>query len=101
MVTALNHSQLLLHRFEPIISIHWLNGLRKGRWLSALKLSKTIPRRWGRRLRLSNLHVDQGLLHGMKHLGLHNQHWQVDILVVLPVVVVVAGPFVVQRKYKC
>jgi hypothetical protein len=48
-------------------------------------------------LRLSSLLVDQGLLHGLKHLCLHNQHllksrqrgwWQVDILVVLPVVVV-------------
>jgi hypothetical protein len=82
--------------------------------LSALKLFKPIPRRWGRRLRLSNLHVDQGLLHGLKHLGLHTQHllksrrrgwWRVDILVVLPivvpVVVVVAGPCVGYLKYKC
>jgi hypothetical protein len=57
---------------------------------------------------LSNLHVDQGLLHGLKHLGLHNQHllksrrrgwWRVDILVVLPVVV--AGLCVGHLKYKC
>jgi hypothetical protein len=92
------------------------SGLRKGRRLSALKLSKPIPQRWGRRLRLSSLHVDQGQLHGLKHLGLHNQHflksrrrgwWRVDILVVLPVVVpvvivvvVVAVPCVGHLKYK-
>jgi hypothetical protein len=63
-------------------------------------------------LRLSSLHVDQGLLHGLKHLCLHNQHllksrrrgwWRVDILVVLPivvpVVVVVAVPCVGHLKY--
>jgi hypothetical protein len=60
---------------------------------------------------LSSLHVDQGLLHGLKHLSLHNQHmlksrrrgWgRVDILVVLPIlvpVVVVAAPFVDHLKY--
>jgi hypothetical protein len=107
MVIALNHLQLLLHRLEPIVNIHWLHGLKKGRRLSALKLSKPIPRRWGWCLRLSNLHVDQGLLHGLKHLCLHNQHllksrrrgwWRVDTLVVLPVVVV-AVPCVGHLKY--
>jgi hypothetical protein len=116
MVVALNHMQLLLHRLEPIVSIHWLHGLRKGRRLSALKLSKPIPRwRW-RRLRLSSLHVDHGLLHSLKHLCLHNQYllksrqrggWWVDIMVVLPifvpvvVVVVVAVSCVGHLKYKC
>jgi hypothetical protein len=65
-------------------------------------------------LRLSSLHVDQGLLHGLKHLCLHNQHllksrrrwwWRVDILVVLPIVVpvavVVAVSCVGHLKYKC
>jgi hypothetical protein len=65
-------------------------------------------------LRLSNLHVDQGLLHGLKLLCLHNQHllksgwrgwWRVDILIVLPVVVpivvVIAVPCVGHLKYKC
>jgi hypothetical protein len=80
-----------------------------------LKLSKPIPQWWGQRLRLSSLHVDQGLLHGLKHLFLHNHHllksrrrgwWRVDILVVLLVVVpivvvVVAGSYVGHLKYKC
>jgi hypothetical protein len=92
----------------------YTNCLRKGRRLSALKLSKPISRWWGRRLRLSSLHVDQGLLHGLKHLCLHNQHllksrrrgwWWVDILVVLliivPVVVVVVVSCVGYLKYKC
>jgi hypothetical protein len=69
-----------------------------------LELSKPIPRRRGRQLRLSSLHVDQGLLHGLKHLCLHNQHllksrrrgwWRVDILVVLPIVVPIVVVIVV------
>jgi hypothetical protein len=113
MVVALHHLQLLPHRLEPIISIHWLHGLREGGWLSALKISMPIPRRRWRRLRLSSLHVDHGLLHSLKHLCLHNQHvlksrrrgWRrVDILVVLSivvlVVVVVAVPCVGHLKYK-
>jgi hypothetical protein len=64
-------------------------------------------------MRLSSLHVDQGLLHSLKHLCLHNGHllksrwreWQrVDILVVLsvvvPIVVVVAVPCIGHLKYK-
>jgi hypothetical protein len=62
------------------------------------------------------MYVEQGLLHGLKHLCLHNQHllnsrrrgwWRVDILVVLSVVVpvvvvvVVAGSCVDHLKYKC
>jgi hypothetical protein len=59
-------------------------------------------------LRWSSLHVDQGVLHGMKHLWLHNQHllksrrrgwWWVDILIVLPVVVV-AIPCIGHLKYR-
>jgi competence protein ComGC len=60
---------------------------------------------------LSSLHVDHELLHGLKHLFLHSQHflksrrrgWQwVDILVVLPIVVlsiVVTVPCVGHLKY--
>jgi hypothetical protein len=79
---------------EPVLSIHWLHSMRKYWRLSALKIPKPIPRWWC--LRLSSLHVDQGLLHGLKHFCLHNQHllksrwrgwWWVDILVVLPIIV--------------
>jgi hypothetical protein len=65
-------------------------------------------------LRLSSLYVDHDMLHSLKHLCLHNQHlvkskqmgWRrVDILVVLsilvPIVVVVAVPYVGHLKYKC
>jgi hypothetical protein len=110
-VVALHHLQLLLNGLEPIVSIHRLHGMRKGRLLGALKISKPIPRwRW-RRLRLSSLHVDHGLLHSLKHLCLHNQHllksrwreWQrIGIPVVLSVVVpvvVVAVPCVDHLKY--
>jgi hypothetical protein len=64
-------------------------------------------------MRLSSLHVDQGLLHSLKHLCLHNEHllksrwreWQrVDIPVVLsvvvPIVVVVVVPCIGHLKYK-
>jgi hypothetical protein len=56
------------------------------------------------------MHVDHGLLHSLKYLCLHNQHllkssrrgWRrIDILVVLPVVVVVAVPYVGHLKYRC
>jgi hypothetical protein len=109
-VVALNHLQLLLDLLEPIISVHRFHDLTKGGWLSALKISKTIPRQRWRRLMLHSLHV----YHGLKHLCLHHQHllksrrrgWQwVDILVVLsvvvPVVFVVAVPCVSHLKYKC
>jgi hypothetical protein len=60
-------------------------------------------------LRLSSLHVDHDLLHSLKHLCLHNQHflksrWRVwrwvDNLVVLSIVVVVVVPCVGHLKYK-
>jgi hypothetical protein len=63
---------------------------------------------------LCSLHVDHGLLHGLKHLCLHSQHllksrrrgrWRVDILVVLPTVVlgvvVVVVSCIGHLKYKC
>jgi hypothetical protein len=113
MIIALHHLQLLLNIIEPIISIHWLHGMWEGQWLSALKISKPIPRWQWQRLGLSSLHVDHGLLLGLKHLCLHSQHllkswqraqWWVDILVVLPIVVftiVVAVPSVGHLNYKC
>jgi hypothetical protein len=70
MVVALHHLQLLLNRLEPVISIHWLQSMRKGWRLGALKISKPIPQR-RQRLGLSML-VDHGLLHGLKHLCLHS-----------------------------
>jgi hypothetical protein len=77
-----------------------------------MKISKPIPERRWRCLRLSSLHVDHGLLHSLKHLCLYNQHllksrwrgwWRVDIMVVLSVVVpivVVVIPCVGHLKYK-
>jgi hypothetical protein len=59
MIVALHHLQLLLNRLDPVISIHQLDSMRKGRWLSALKISKSIPRRQWWRLRLSSMHVDE------------------------------------------
>jgi hypothetical protein len=113
MTIALHHFQLLLNGLESIISIHRLHNMRKGRRLSELKISKPIPRWQWRCLGLSSLHVDHGLLHGLKHSCLHSQHflksrrrgWRlIDIPVVLFVVVpvvVVAVPRVSHLKYKC
>jgi hypothetical protein len=42
--------------------------------LGALKASKSISWQQGRCLVLSILHVDHGLLHGLKHLSLHHQN---------------------------
>jgi hypothetical protein len=60
------------------------------------------------------MHVDHGLLHGLKHLCLQSQHllksrrrgwrWVGSVLVVLPIVildVVVAVPCVGHLKYEC
>jgi hypothetical protein len=114
MIVALHHLQLLLNKLEPVISIHLLHGMRKGRRLSALNISKPIPwRRWWR-LGLSNLHVDHGLLHGLKHLCLHSQHllqsrrrgWRwVGVFGVVPPIVlsIVVGdtvPCVIHLKYE-
>jgi hypothetical protein len=38
MIVALYHLQLFLNRFETIISIHRVHSIRKGWWLSALKI---------------------------------------------------------------
>jgi hypothetical protein len=36
MIVALHHLQLLLNKLELVISIHRLQSMRKGRWLSEL-----------------------------------------------------------------
>jgi hypothetical protein len=103
MVVVLHHLQLLLNRLKLIINIHRLHSMREGRRLSALEISKPIPRRWWWHLRLSMLHIDHGLLHGLEHLCLYSQHllksrrrgwrWFGIIVVVLPIVlsVIIGG----------
>jgi hypothetical protein len=110
-VVTLHHLQLLLNRLEPVISIHWLHIMRKGQRLSALKISKPIPR-WRWRLRLS-MQVDHALLHGLKYLCLHSQHllksrrrgWRRVgfLVVVLPIVLNNVGGDMVPcvRHLKC
>jgi hypothetical protein len=98
-VAALHHLQLLLNKLEPIICIDWLHSIRKDWWLSALKFSQPIPQ-WQWCLGLY-MQVDQGLLHGLKHLCLHNPHllkskqrgWQRFgvMVVVLPIVFSIVG----------
>jgi hypothetical protein len=68
MVVVLHHLQLLLDRLKPITNIHCLHSMREGTQISVLKIFKPIiQRRWWD-LRLSILHIDHGLLHGLKHL---------------------------------
>jgi hypothetical protein len=112
MIVALYHLQLLLNRFESIISIHRVHSIRKGWRLSALKISKPIPRRWCH-LGLCT-QVDQGLLHGLKHLCLHGQHllkskqrgrqWVGFLVVAFPIVSSIVGgdtvPYVNHLKYE-
>jgi hypothetical protein len=105
MIVVLYHLQLLLNRFEPIISIYRVHSIRNGWRLSALKISDPIPRQWWR-LGLC-MQVDQGLLHGLKHLCLHSQHvlkskrrgWrQIGFLVIaFPIVFSIVGDDTVTR----
>jgi hypothetical protein len=62
----------LLCSLEPVIGIHGFHRVRESWWLSPLEISKSIPRRWWRRLGLSILHVDYGLLHSLKNLSLYD-----------------------------
>jgi hypothetical protein len=99
MIIALYHLQLLLNRLEPIISIYRLHNIRKGWWLSALKISQPIPQWWWR-LGLC-MQVDQGVLHGLKHLCLYSQHllkskrrgwrWVGFLVIALPIVFIIVG----------
>jgi hypothetical protein len=72
MVVSLHHLQLLLYGLELIIGIHRLHSMRESWWLNALEISKPIPQQWWWHLGLGVLHIDHGLLHGMKHLCLHS-----------------------------
>jgi hypothetical protein len=91
-VVALDHLQLLLNGLQPIIGIHWLNGVRECRRFGPLKLSKFVTGLglWCWLMPLNMLHVDHSLLHGLQHLSLHYQNllkcwwWRwVDVIVVL------------------
>jgi hypothetical protein len=74
-VIALNHLQLLLNCLQPVISIHWFDGVRECWRLGPLKLSKLVSRLglWHWLMSLSLLHVGHSLLHGLQHLSLHYQ----------------------------
>jgi hypothetical protein len=93
-IVALDHLKLLLYSLEVVISIHRLDRVRESRQLGVLQVSKSIPRRRWWRMVLSILHVDHGLLHGLKHLSLHHQNllqgqWWISSIVVLSIVVTI------------
>jgi hypothetical protein len=89
---ALNHMQLLLNYFQPIIDIHWFDGVRECWRLGPLEFCKfvTLLGLWCWLMSLHLLHVGHSLLHSLQHLSLHYQHllqcwwWRwVGIVVVL------------------
>ena len=103
MVAALNHLQLLFNGFQPIISIHWFDGMRECWRFGPLELSKfvTLLRLWCWLMPLSLLHIGHSLLHGLQHLSLHYQNllecwwWRwvgsiVSIVLICVVIIVVA-----------
>jgi hypothetical protein len=119
MVVALDHLQLLLNGLQPIVCIHWFDGVRECWRLGSLKLSKLVTRlglwHWLMPLRL--LHVGHSLLHGLQHLSLHYQNllkcwwWRrVGVVVVFVVVVVVVilvgttvvsvGHLIIMKRFK-
>jgi hypothetical protein len=65
---------LLLYSLELVIGIHGFHRVRESRWLGALKVSMSIAQWWWQYLGLSFLHVDHGLMHGLKHLSVHHQN---------------------------
>jgi hypothetical protein len=111
VVVALDHLQLLLNGLQPIIGIHWLDGVSEYWWFGHLKLSKLVTRlglwRWLIPLRL--LHVGHNLLHGLQHLSMHYQnllkcYWRrrVGIVVVVLIGTTVAsvGHLMIVKKFE-
>jgi hypothetical protein len=95
MVVALDHLQLLLNGLQPIVDIHWLDGVRECRRFSPLKLSKFVTGLglWCWLMPLSLLHVGHSLLYGLQHLSLHYQNllkcwWWRRVSVVVVVVLI-------------
>jgi hypothetical protein len=66
-VVALDHLQLLLNGLQPIVGIHWLDGVRECRRIGPLKLSKFVMglALWRWLMPLSLLHVGHSLLRGL------------------------------------
>jgi hypothetical protein len=97
-VGTLDDLHLLLNGLQPIIGIHWLDGVRECWRLRPLELSKPVMQLelWCLQLTLRFLLVCHSLLHGLQHLGLHDEHllqcwrWRrVGIVVVVIIIVVV------------
>jgi hypothetical protein len=113
MVVALDHMQFLLNGLQPIICIHWFDGVRECWRLCPLKFSKLVTRLglWHWLMPLSLLHVGHSLLHGLQHLSLHYQKllkcwwWrQVGIVVVVVVLidttVVSVGHLMIVKRFE-
>jgi hypothetical protein len=74
-VVALDNLEFLLDGLQPIICVHWFDGVRECWRLGPLKFSKVVTRLglWHRLMPLSLLHVGHSLLHGLQNLSLHYQ----------------------------
>jgi hypothetical protein len=70
--------QLLFNFLQPIIGIHWLDGVRECRRLGPLEffMFVTLLRLWHWLMLRSLLHVNHSLLHSLQHFSLHDQHLQ-------------------------
>jgi hypothetical protein len=70
LTLKLGVTHLLFNCLQPIVGIHYLDGVRECHRLGSLEFSKfaTLLRLW------SLLHVGHSLLHSLQHLSLHDQH---------------------------
>jgi hypothetical protein len=72
-VVALDNMLFLLGGLQPIVCIHWFDGVREYWGLGPLKLSKLVTALglWHWLMPLSLQHLGHSLLHGFQHLSLH------------------------------
>jgi hypothetical protein len=109
-VIALDHLQLLLNGLQPIIDIHWLNGVRECRRVGPLKLSKFVMGLglWRWLMPMSLLQVGHSLLHGPQHLSLHYQillkcwwrRWVVVVVVLIGTTVTSVGHLMIVKRFE-
>jgi hypothetical protein len=82
---------------QPIVDIHWLDGVREWQRLGPPEFSMfvTLLRLWRWLMLWSLLHVGHILLHILQHLSLHDQHllqcWWWRRLGIAVVVVLMSG----------
>jgi hypothetical protein len=110
-IIALNNLQFLFNCFQPIISIHWLDGVRECQRLGPLEFSKFVTVLWLWHLLMlwSLLHVGHSLLHSLQHLSLQDQHllqcwwWRpvgIVVIVLMSDTVVSVGHLMILKRFE-